>query len=411
MGAILSKKNFNISLKDIQEARTRIQDIAQKTRIEKSLNASKAVGTNVYLKFENEQRTGSFKIRGALNRIRCLTDTEKAKGVVASSAGNHAQGVALAATETGVKSIVVMPERSSMVKQIATRSYGAEVILHGEIYDHAYMKAKEIEAERGMVFVPPFEDPHIIAGQGTVGLEVYEDLPDVDSVVIPIGGGGLISGAALALKSLNPKIKIIGVVAENAPAMADLFNKKPANDKASLLTIADGLGVKKPSAILYEQFISKYVDEVVSVDEYEISAAIVYLLERAKTVVEGSGAVTLAAMMNKNLSLGKKTCALLCGGNIDLNLMAQIIDRGLTRTGRLVRLQVVVTDRPGTLLGVSQVIAELGGNILEVEHDRLAADLHPKETRLEFLLEIESEDQIAKIKAEIKARGISHKVS
>lgn len=378
--------------------------------MEKSLNISNHVGSEVYLKYENEQRTGSFKIRGALNKLRSLTDAEKAKGIVASSAGNHAQGVALASTQVGAKSIVVMPERASIVKQMATRSYGAEVLLHGEIYDQAYHKAKELEKERGMVFVPPFEDPHIIAGQGTIGLELYESIKDLDSVVIPVGGGGLISGISLALKSLNPKIKIYGVVAENAPAMKNLFHKKSEPLKSSILSIADGIAVKTPSPIIYENFISKYVDDVVSVDENEISAAIVFLLERAKTVVEGSGAVSVAAMMHKNLKLGEKTCAILSGGNIDLNLMAQIIERGLIRSGRQARLSVVVTDRPGMLLKITQVIADIGANILEVDHDRLASDLHPKETRIEFLLETENDQQILQIQEEIKARGLAHKI-
>ncbi len=408
MGAFLSK--FEVTLKDIQEAASHIYDVALKTRLEKSVNTSAIVGTEVYFKFENEQRTGSFKIRGALNRLRNLTDEEKKKGIVASSAGNHAQGVAMAATSVGVSAKVVMPTNSSIVKQIATRNYGAEVILHGDIYDDAFKKAKEIEVEQNRVFVPPFEDPYIIAGQGTLGLELYKDMPDLNSVVLPIGGGGLISGTAIALKTLNPRVKIYGVVAENAPGMKNLFYKKPNEAKASFLTIADGIGVKNPSPVMYENFISEYVDEIVSVTENEIAESIVYLLERAKTVVEGSAAVTLAAMMHRSLNLGKKSCAVLSGGNIDLNLMAQIIDQGLKRSGRLVSLSVVVTDRPGTLVQITEIIAKCGANILEVDHDRLAANLHPKETRIEFLLETEDDSQIKSIQDEIKKRGISNQI-
>lgn len=399
-----------IDLADIQAARDRIGDVVQSTRIEQSLNASKDVGSEVYFKFENEQRTGSFKIRGALNKLKSLTDEQKAKGIVASSAGNHAQGVALAATLTGAKSTVVMPTRSSLVKQTATKSYGAKVILHGEIYDQAYLKARELEVETGAIFVHPYEDPMIIAGQGTIGLEIFESIKDIDSVVVPIGGGGLISGISVALKALNPKIRIYGVVAENAPGMKNLFQKKAPSEKASFVSIADGISVKTPSPAMYETFISKYVDDVVSVDENEIAAAVVFLLERAKTIVEGSGAVSLAAMMHKKLNLGAKTCAVLSGGNIDLNLMAQIIERGLTRSGRVARVSVVVDDRPGTLLMLTQVIADLGANILEVEHDRLSADLHPKETRIEFLLEIRNENQMQEIHTEIRRRGISEKI-
>lgn len=410
MGALLKKPELKVDLSDIQAARDRIGDVVQATRIEQSLNASKEVGAEVFLKFENEQRTGSFKIRGALNKLKSLTDEQKAKGIVASSAGNHAQGVALAATLSGAKSTVVMPTRSSLVKQTATKSYGAKIVLHGDIYDHAYAKARELEAETGAIFVHPYEDPMIIAGQGTIGLEIFENIKDIDSVVVPIGGGGLISGISVALKSLNPKIRVYGVVAENAPGMKNLFQKKPVSEKASFVSIADGISVKAPSAAMYENFISKYVDDVVSVDENEIAAAVVFLLERGKTVVEGSGAVSFAGMMHGKLNLGAKTCAVLSGGNIDLNLMAQIIERGLTRSGRVARVSVVVDDRPGTLLNLTQVIADLGANILEVDHDRLSPDLHPKETRIEFLLEIRNENQMAEIHSEIRRRGISEKI-
>jgi threonine dehydratase len=400
---------MKVTFDDIRKAQALIRDQIQLTPIQPSHGASQETGAQIFFKMENEQTAGSFKIRGALNRIFNLSESEKKKGVIASSAGNHAQGVALAATKAGVKSTVVMPATSSIIKQIATRNYGGEVILHGEIYDDAYQKARALEKEKGFVFVHPYEDPLIIAGQGTVGVEIAEALPELDSVVIPIGGGGLISGVAIALKHLQPKCKIYGVVAENAPAMKCMFQGQPVPVSASYISIADGIAVKKPSQDMFDSFISKYVDDVVSVSEDDIASAMVFLLERAKTVVEGSGAVGYAAARTGRLKLGKKSCIILSGGNIDLNLMASVIDRGLSQSGRLARLTVIVPDRPGQLNLLTRIFAECGANILEVEHDRLAPDLQVRETLISVLVETRNAAHADELRAAILRAGLALK--
>lgn len=396
---------MKLTLDDIKKAREVIGSVVRETPMEHSPAASQLLGAQVYLKCENLQLTGSFKIRGALNKISSLSAAEKARGVIAASAGNHAQGVALSSSKLGVKSTIVMPRTSSIIKQSATRNYGADVILHGEIFDEAYQRAREIEKETGAIFIHPYEDELIMAGQGTLGLEMYEQIPDLDSVVVAIGGGGLISGVSVALKALNPKIKIYGVVAENAPGMYMLHKKKPVPAELSYISIADGIAVKKPSQVIYDTFISKYVDDIVTVSEDEIAEAVVFLLERSKLVVEGSGAVTLAAALQKKLNLGAKTALALCGGNIDLNLVGDIMDRGLSRSGRVARISVVVSDRPGTLSRLTKIIGDLGANILDVQHDRMDPSLHIRETRIDFVLETRNTDHIAEIRTAFQVAG------
>ena len=363
-------------------------------------------GTEIFFKHENEQVTGSFKIRGALNKMNSLTEEERKRGVVASSAGNHAQGVAYGAKAIGVKANIVMPVTSPIVKVNATRSYGAQVILHGDFYDEAYAHAKELEKDKGYVFVHPFQDPYVIAGQGTLGLEILEDLPDLDSVVIPIGGGGLISGCAVALKSLKPSIKIIGVVSNQAPGMMHLYRgeSEPAQKKR-ISTIAEGIAVKSPSPLIYANYISKYVDEIVAVDDNEVAQAIVFLLEKGKSVAEGAGAAGLAAVMSKQLDLGKKSCVVLCGGNIDLNVMAKVIERGLRQEHRLARMAVLCDDLPGNLYRITQVMAENRANILEVYHDRVSPELGLRETRIDLLVETTSDEHISTIQEALKGQG------
>ena len=397
---------MSVTLNDIKEAQTRLAPIILPTAVDLSASASKLMGSEIYFKFENTQKTGSFKIRGAYNKISQLTEAEKKQGVICSSAGNHAQGVALSATLAKVKSTVVMPVSAPLAKVSATRGYGAEVILHGEIYDEAFEKAKSLAKEQGLIFIPPYEDEKIIAGQGTIGLELYEQIPELDTIVIPIGGGGLISGVAIAAKALNPKIKIIGVQSTQAPGMYELFHHKHLSaPPRRIATIADGIAIKKPSQAMLDNFISKYVDEVVTVTDDEIAEAIVFLLERAKTVTEGSGAAGWAAVMNRTLPLGKKTCVLLCGGNIDLNIVAKIIEKGQIKRGRLVQLSVIVEDIPGRLNQLTEVIASQRANILQVHHDRLSAGLFLRETRIEFELETTSLDHIESIKQAIIKLG------
>ena len=319
------------TLKDIKDAQKKIVSVITETPLSYSRNCSKLTKTNVFLKQENHQITGSFKIRGAMNKMLSLTDRERALGVIAASAGNHAQGVARSATYVGAQSKVVMPTQTPLVKTSATQSYGAEVILHGNFYDESYQRAKEISKEKGYIFIHPFEDAQIIAGQGTLGLEIIQQIPDLSSVVVPIGGGGLISGVAIAIKESNPHCKVLGVVPKNCSAMQSLFKNEAALEHQP--TIADGASVKKPSSLIYDNFIKKYVDDICTVSEDSIAAAMLFLLERAKTLVEGSGALSLAAVMEEKLPLGHKTCLILSGGNVDMNIISQIIQRGLTKGG------------------------------------------------------------------------------
>lgn len=394
---------MKVTLADIKRARETISGVARKTPLEMSVAASSILGTQIFLKCENLQLTGSFKIRGALNKISTLSETERKRGIIAASAGNHAQGVALSATKLGVKAKVVMPKNSSLLKQTATRNYGAEVVLHGEMYDEAYTHARELEKQTSATFIHPYEDEKVIAGQGTVALEVYEDQEDVQSLIVPIGGGGLISGIAVAMKELNPKIKIYGVVAENAPGMWARFKNTQIKDNLNCVSVADGIAVKKPSAVMFDAFISKYVDDVVTVSEDEIAESIVFLLERSKMVVEGSGAVAYAAATKLRRDLGSKSVLILSGGNIDLNLMGEIIDRGLSRTGRIVRVSVVVTDRPGTLSRLTKIIGDLGANILDVVHDRMHPSLQIREAMISFVLETRDADHASQIRTALLA--------
>lgn len=396
---------MNVSILDIERAAKTLEPIIKSTSMEKSLSASALCGSEVYLKFENAQRTGSFKIRGAFNKIQSLTAEEKRRGVVASSAGNHAQGVALSASLAGVESTVVMPRTASLSKIDATKSYGAQVVLQGEIYDEAFDYAKKLEKERGLSFVHPYEDEQVIAGQGTIGLEIHDAVPDLDTVIIPIGGGGLISGVSIALKTRNPQIRVVGVQSDQSPGMCDLFHGKVPSLTQRIPSIADGISIKNPSKRMYESFISKYVDEIVTVSDDEIAEAIVFLLERAKTVTEGSGAAGMAALMKKPLKLGKKVGVLLCGGNIDLNLVARIIDRGQIKRGRVAKISVVVSDLPGNLNLLTQAIAQERANVLEVHHDRVRSSLYLRETQIDFVIECTGIEHIQKVKTALGAVG------
>ena len=335
-----------------------------------------------------------------------LSAEEKARGVVASSAGNHAQGVALSSKLAGVRSVIVMPETAPLNKISATRSYGGEIILKGEIYDDAFEYAKELEKKEGYTFVHPYQDSHIIAGQGTIGLEILTQLQDVDSVIVPIGGGGLISGIGVAIKTLKPSCKIFGVQSEQTPGMSQLFkHQSPETKSKRITTIADGIAIKKPSPEMHSQFISKYVDDIVTVSDDEIAEAIVYLVERMKTVTEGSGATAFAALMKHKLDYGKNVCVVLSGGNIDLNIVSKVIERGQITRGRLAKMSVVVEDMPGNLQKLTQIIAMEKANILEVNHDRLTHGLSLRETRIDFFLETNSFDQIKRIEAGIEKIG------
>lgn len=330
---------------------------------------------DLYLKTENLQVTGSFKVRGAYYKISQLTEEEKAKGVIACSAGNHAQGVALAAAKNGIKSLICIPDSAPISKVEATKSYGAEVCLVKGTYDDAHARALELVEERNMTFIHPFDDEMVIAGQGTIGLEILDQLPDVEAVAVPIGGGGLASGVAFAVKSLRPDIKVYGVQAAGAPSMLNAVRDKKIETLDSVKTIADGIAVKTPGEHTYE-YCSEYIDDIVTVTDDEVATAILELIEKQKMIAEGAGAVGVAAAIFGKLPVkGKKTVCVVSGGNIDVTILSRVIDRGLQKAGRLAELVVQLVDKPGQLLDVSRIIAETGGNVISVNHARTDVNL------------------------------------
>lgn len=326
--------------------------------------------SDIYLKTENLQITGSFKVRGAYYKISQLSDDEKAKGVIACSAGNHAQGVALAASKNGIKSLICLPDGAPISKVEATKSYGANVCLVNGVYDDAYNKAIQLRDEKGYTFIHPFDDENVIAGQGTIGLELLDQLPDIDAIIVPIGGGGLISGVAFAAKMLKPEIKIYGVQASGAPSMLVSMESGKIECLDSVSTIADGIKVKEPGVNTFD-CCQKYVDEIVTVTDDEISSAILALIEQHKLIAEGAGAVSVAAaMFNKVPIKGKKTVCLVSGGNIDVTILSRVIKRGLLKSGRSDSINIELMDKPGQLRDVSRIIAELGGNVVAIHHER-----------------------------------------
>lgn len=399
--------NHPISFNDVVRAQDVIQGAFLKTTLEHSVSSSQWIGKEIYLKFENQQRTGSFKIRGAFNKMSQLSKEELARGVAACSAGNHAQGVALSARILGAPSYIVMPEMAPIAKVMATQNYGAKVILHGSVFDEAYEHCMSLSKENSYTFVHPYEDPYVIAGQGTIALEIFEQMKDIDTFVIPIGGGGLISGMATVIKHLNPKAKILGVVSNRATGMKLLADAKGqlAAKYESRTTIADGIAIKKPSKVIYDHYISKLVDDIIEVSDSELAEAMVFLLERAKAVVEGSGAAALAGAKKANHLLGLKNCVMLSGGNVDLNLIASVIDRGMEQTGRLCRISVLVDDIPGMLNQLTDEIAKQGANVLEVEHKRIGAGIDIRQTRIDILMATKNLEHIQKIKDGLKSRG------
>lgn len=326
--------------------------------------------SEVYLKTENLQITGSFKVRGAYYMMSQLTEEEKARGVIACSAGNHAQGVALAAAKNHIKSLICLPDGAPISKVEATKSYGAEVCMVNGVYDDAYKKALELKEEKNYTFVHPFDNEDVIAGQGTIGLEILEQMPDVEAVIVPIGGGGLISGVAFAIKNLNPNIKVYGVQASGAPSMRNSIRDSKIECLDHVSTIADGIAVKEPGEHTF-QYVSQYVDEIVTVTDDEISAAILALIERQKLIAEGAGAASVsAAMFNKVPIQGKKTVCLVSGGNIDVTILSRVIKRGLLMSGRTSMLNIELLDKPGQLKLVSEIIADMGGNVISIHHER-----------------------------------------
>lgn len=359
----------------------------------------------IYLKPENLQITGSFKVRGAYYKISQLTEEEKSKGVIACSAGNHAQGVALAATKSGIKSLICIPDTAPISKVEATKEYGAEVLLVEGTYDDAYHKTLELQKETGATFIHPFDDEMVIAGQGTIGLEILDSLPDLDAVIVPIGGGGLVSGVAFAIKSLKPSIKVYGVQATGAPSMYDSMANHKITSLPMVKTIADGIAVKTPGSNTFA-ICEKYVDEIVTITDDEISTAILTLIEKQKLVTEGAGAVSVAAaLFNKLPVQGKKVVCLVSGGNIDVTILNRVIDRGLQTEGRLVKLTIELLDKPGQLEGVSKIIAGLGGNVVSVNHDRSDVNMDIDSCFLGISLETRNHQHVEAIKSELIRHG------
>lgn len=394
-----------VKLQDIWAAKENLADVIHQTRLDSSFTFSEISGNEVYLKTENLQKTGSFKIRGAYNKIASLTPQEREKGVIAASAGNHAQGVAFGATKAGIPSTIVMPEGAPLAKVVATRGYGANVVLHGGVYDDAYQKALELQKETGATFVHAFDDPEVIAGQGTIGLEIVDELPDIDTILVPVGGGGLISGIAVAVKSLKPKVKIIGVEAQGAASVLASREKGELYALTSASTIADGIAVKCPGKLTFE-LIQEYVDDIVTVSDEEIASTMLLLLERAKLVAEGSGAAALAALVyQKNLLKNKKVAVIISGGNIDVNFMSRVIEKGLVKTGRNVKLATSMLDKPGNLQHFLSIIAENKANVISISHDRLDPDIPIDKAQVEVVLETQSSEHIAQLIEIFKEQG------
>ena len=396
---------LDLSLEDVAAARARLAAAIPVTPCTYSENLSVLTGSRVFVKLENLQMTGSFKERGAANHLLQLTPAERRRGVVAASAGNHALAVAFHAARLGIAAVVVMPEWAPLGKVTAARRYGAEIVLSGENYDEAYARDKEIEAERSLVFVHPFDDPRVIAGQGTIGLELLDQVPGLDAVVVPVGGGGLVGGVALAVKSREPGVRVIGVQVEGLAGMRAALDAGQRVLLPAVTTIADGIAVRRVGEHTFG-LARRFVDEVVAVDEEEIANAILHLLEIEKTVVEGAGAVPLAALVNKRVALSGKTVALvLSGGNIDVNLVSRIIERGLVKDGRLVRLAVMLRDRPGALAQLTVAVAETRANVLHILHDRAFSRARVGQSLVELTLETSGREQIEAIKRHLAKSG------
>lgn len=397
-----------VTLKDIQNAREVIKDIILETDILENVRLSEKTGARIFYKCENLQRTGSFKVRGACNKIASLTEEEKSHGVIASSAGNHAQGVALGAKQAGIKATICMPANAPLSKVAATKSYGANVVLNGNVYDDALAKAKEIQAETGATFLDPFNDKYVIAGQGTIGLEIFEQRSgEVDTVIVPIGGGGIIAGIATALKGLNPDIKIIGVQTANIPSMKVSFEAGKVTSAFNDITIADGIAVKTPGDLTFD-IVSKNVDQVITVTEEEIAEAILFMMENQKLVSEGAGAVSTAALLSGKYvpKKGENVVCVVSGGNIDINTLYRIMSVALKKQGRRISFIAEIPDVPGSLSKLVSIIANNGANILNISQEKLAEGKFVKKQTVEATIETIDFDQINRIKSDFIENGI-----
>lgn len=390
---------------EVVQAKKRLSGVIHDIPLERSGRFSQMTDANIFLKCEHRQKTGSFKVRGAYNKIAILKKTKKITNVIASSAGNHAQGVAYAARENGFNATIVMPRSTPIAKVLATQSYGANVILDGDCYDDAYLRAKEIEKATGGEFIEPFNDDDVIAGQGTLGLEIINELDDVDMVVVPTGGGGLLAGIAKTIKSLKPSVKIIGVQAHKADAMVRSFHQKELVKLDTIFTIADGIAVKKPGDRTFE-LIMQNVDDMVTVTDAEIASTIIELIERTKQIVEPAGASSLAAVLHDKLDIkGKNVVCMLSGGNIDVGFIHKIIEKGLINRGRQIGFSILMLDIPGGLARLASIVAKSGANIISVRYDRTSAEIHINEVILHITCEVSGKEHGNKLFEDIEEAG------
>ena len=385
------------------KAKEKLSKVLLKTSLIQSPIFSKEAGNEVYIKPENLQKTGSFKIRGAYNKITNLSDEEKKKGVIASSAGNHAQGVAYGAKESGIKAVIVMPKSTPLIKVESTKQYGAEVVLHGDVYDDAFKKAKELEEKEGYIFVHPFDDEDVIHGQGTIALEILEELPETDIILVPIGGGGLISGIACAAKILKPEIKIIGVEPDGAASAYEAIKEDKVIELKEANTIADGTAVKKIGNTTFE-YIKKYVDEIITVSDYELMEAFLLLVEKHKIIAENSGILSLAAL-KKLKEKNKKVVSVVSGGNIDVLMISSMINKGLIRRDRIFNFTVNIPDKPGELAKVVDLIAEQGANVVKLEHNQFKNLSRFKDIELQIIVETNGSEHIQKLIQAFEKKG------
>jgi threonine dehydratase len=404
-----TRTEVQVTLADVVAARERLAGAIYYSPCAHSKMLSRMTGQSVYLKLENLQMTGSFKERGALNRIATLTVQQAARGVVAASAGNHAQGVAYHATLRGIRAVIVMPLTTPLVKVQATRGFGAEVVLHGANYDEACEEATRLCKEQGMTFIHPFDDALVMAGQGTIGLELMEQVPGLEAVVVPIGGGGLIGGIACAVKESNPNVRVVGVQTARLPSMVRAVKEHHPVTLDPAMTIADGIAVRRAGDVTYP-LVAKYVDEIVTVDEDEIASAILTLLEKEKTLAEGAGATALAALLQRKTSLppGLKTAVLVCGGNIDVTLLSRIIERGLVQDGRLMRLRIHLLDKPGALLELTEIIANHRVNIVDTLYNRAYYGVNLGDTAIDITMETRGRDQAEELLTALAEAGYKY---
>ena len=390
-------------IQDFITAKEKLSKVLLKTSLIQSPIFSKEAGNEVYIKPENLQKTGSFKIRGAYNKITNLSDEEKKKGVIASSAGNHAQGVAYGAKESGIKAVIVMPKSTPLIKVESTKQYGAEVVLHGDVYDDAFKKAKELEEKEGYIFVHPFDDEDVIYGQGTIALEILEELPETDIILVPIGGGGLISGIACAAKILKPEIKIIGVEPDGAASAYEAIKEDKVVELKEANTIADGTAVKKIGNTTFE-YIKKYVDEIITVSDYELMEAFLLLVEKHKIIAENSGILSLAAL-KKLKEKNKKVVSVVSGGNIDVLMISSMINKGLIRRDRIFNFSVNIPDKPGELAKVVDLIAQQGANVVKLEHNQFKNLSRFKDIELQITVETNGSEHIQNLTQAFEEKG------